>query len=347
MKIPFFVGSYAGAEEESIYRYEMDLENGSLTRIWAYAGAENPSFVLPHPNGKILYSVEELTPQGRVTAYEIRQGGLKKLASLPSGGADPCHLALDDQAQYLFVSNYTGGSLAVFRLDESGMLAGMTDLKQHTGHGTYEIRQASSHVHFSKYAPDGVLYSCDLGEDTVYVYRLDRENGKLVETDGNISIPEGCGPRHLLFDEAVGELAVITEMGASLVVCRKDGGSYMAADIISALPDHTDIAALKSGTFRAIGAAIQMTERGTILTSQRGHDSISVFARNANGRWERKGNFPSGGCTPRDFTVFGKYIVAANQDSDRICVLRFDEENAEITDTGMFEEILKPVCVMG
>ena len=33
MKIPFFVGSYAGAEEESIYRYEMDLENGSLTRI--------------------------------------------------------------------------------------------------------------------------------------------------------------------------------------------------------------------------------------------------------------------------------------------------------------------------
>ena len=344
MKIPYYIGSYAGASEDSIYRYELDTEKEVFLRSWAYAGAENPSYVLPHPDGKILYSVEELSPEGHVCAFEILPDGLRKVQSVPSGGADPCHLSLDDQARFLFVSNYSSGSLAVFRLDENGMIVEMTDRKDHTGRSVYEIRQASAHVHFSKYSSNGILYSCDLGEDRVYAYRLDREKGILTQSGTQICVPEGFGPRHLVVDEEMKRLCVLTEMGAALIVCEEDG---RIVQTLSALPEGTDIESLESGAFRAVGAAIRMTEDGKyLMTSLRGHNSIAIFEKREDGSWKHCGVYPSGGRTPRDFFVLGDYVVAANQDSDRVSLLRFDREKRTLCDTGTMEIVRIPVCIM-
>lgn len=141
MKYYFYIGSYAAAEETGIYQFELDAGTGILLKTGEIAGIDNPSYLLSHPSGKVLYAVEELNPDGRIAVFSLKNDTPEYLFSLPSEGADPCHLALDEKGEFLFVSNYTSGSLTVFRLDGEGRPAEVTDHRQHTGHGIRSDRQ--------------------------------------------------------------------------------------------------------------------------------------------------------------------------------------------------------------
>lgn len=61
--------------------------------------------------------------------------------------------------EYLFVSNYTSGSLSVFRLDVQRGTMRLVEYKQHTGSGKHPERQEGPHVHFSKLIGDRCLQS--------------------------------------------------------------------------------------------------------------------------------------------------------------------------------------------
>ena len=365
MRYEFYVGSYAACDEDGIYKYTLDTDTLSFSRIWSYRGAENPSYLLAHPAGKVLYSVEELHPEGRVAAYAIGGDGLSRISRFPSDGSDPCHLSMDDKAQFLFAANYSSGSVAVYRLDEDGKILEMTDLKQHTGHSVDPERQDRAHCHCSAFY-GGCLFVCDLGEDRIAVYGLDRAGGKLLETDRSIAVPAGQGPRHLVFDEKTDTLCVITEMGASLLTyqnvspgkasaeCAAYGnispGRYELKQLITALPEGVDPDLLETVAPRAVGAAIRKTKDG-VAVSLRGLNAIAGFALDENGNASLKGRCACGGKTPRDFAVFGDWMVSANQDSDSLTLLRAidegtnkgeDSKNAPVA----AETIHCPVCVI-
>ena len=96
-------------------------------------------------------------------------------------------------------------------------------------------------------------------------------------------------------------------------------------------------------------AEVQVHPSGKFLYgSNRGHDSIAVFAIN-----NRKGTLtPNGyaltlGKTPRSFAVdpTGAYLFAANQDSDSIVQFRIDPNTGRLTPTGQVLEVPSPVCV--
>ena len=349
MAYRFMTGSYGTKEDKTIYTFELNTENRHITEICGAGGLDNPSFLLMHPDGKILYCVEELNPEGRVCACRMDGQVPVPVKSLPSGGADPCHLSLDPQAQFLFVSNYSGGSLGVFRLDEEGMLAERTDLVQHTGRGLVPIRQESAHVHFSAWI-DGLLYSCDLGEDKVYVYRLERESGKLIPATAPLEIPAGCGPRHLTWkDDHPGLLYVLTELASKLLVFRqsRESGVWKLEEEFDTIDEGTDKGALPVADKDAFGAAIKINEAGDLLAaSVRGADTIVLFARDQDGMLEKIGSFSSGGSIPRDFSFFGDCIVAANQQSDNLRLLAFDREHRTLVMTQETTQTQKPVCVL-
>lgn len=63
------------------------------------------------------------------------------------------------------------------------------------------------------------------------------------------------------------------------------------------------------------------------------------------GLLKRRGIYSSGGKEPRDYNVFGEYIIAANQFSDTINVLKYDQERYEIADTGISAGVVKPTCI--
>ena len=45
MKYELYLGSYAMAEEAGIYKYELDTESGTLERLDAVKGIDNPSYL--------------------------------------------------------------------------------------------------------------------------------------------------------------------------------------------------------------------------------------------------------------------------------------------------------------
>src|SRR4051812_7996118 len=57
-----FVGTYTGGKDGSkgIYRMELDLATGKLSKPALAAEVTSPSFLAIHPSGKYLYSVNEV-----------------------------------------------------------------------------------------------------------------------------------------------------------------------------------------------------------------------------------------------------------------------------------------------
>ncbi len=338
MRSRFYVGSYGRSDQVGVSRYEADFKNKKFICELATIGLEWPSFVLRHPNGRVLYAVRELTAEGAVHALKIEDGDLVPYCTMPTGGADPCNMCLDDRGSFLFVANYSGSTVAVFRLDDEGIPLERTDCKRHHGSGPVTARQSDAHPHCVLYR-DGILFVCDLGTDTIYRYRLNRESGVL-EADWCISAPAGAGPRHLCFHPEHPELMyVICELSSQICLFRLTEQGAQMMQTVSTLPEDF------SG--ENIAAAIKFSDDGkTLFASNRGHNSIAVFSVGADGSLSMEQTFPCGGLTPRDFTPFGEYILVANQDSNTITTLKYDADSRRLSDYGMELDITAPTHIL-
>lgn len=317
--LEFYVGGYAEPGQKGILKCAFDGEKINITD--ANDELCNPSWVLAHPSKPLLYAVEERSPEGGLAVLSEADGHLKVVARVSTKGADPCHIAITPDERDLLVSNYSGGSLAVIALDEDGTPAGLTDFIQHrmdavTGN---PVRQEAPHIHFS--LCDGKhVYVNDLGLNRVFIYGWDGEAGKLVDIGQAIDFPEGSGPRHLAFSQDGDCLYVLCELNATVHVFRREpDDGWRRAQVVSTVPgDFTDY---ERYTW-SCGAAIRFMDARTLCASTRGHDSVAVFPVGPEGLLGDPVIIPSGGRTPRDFMAVKDHIFIANQDSDRVCVVK-------------------------
>src|SRR5439155_6975562 len=125
---------YVGTYTENIYLVRMDRRSGELVRVGAVNAGANPSFLSMHPNGRMLYAVNELEQAGMVSAFTIDRstGALTRLNEQPSGGGAPCYVSVERTGRALLVANYAGGSVALLPIEPSGALA-PAHVVQHTG----------------------------------------------------------------------------------------------------------------------------------------------------------------------------------------------------------------------
>ena len=90
------------------------LARGATDDAWQVAQVvevDDPSFLVVGPSA--LHVVSETTG-GRVLSWALSDGLLVGQASLAaSGGAAPCHLAVDPASGGLVVANYVGGTVGV------------------------------------------------------------------------------------------------------------------------------------------------------------------------------------------------------------------------------------------
>ncbi|WP_449386316.1 lactonase family protein [Cellulomonas soli] len=211
--VPLWVGTYpvAGAGTptglgEGIWRVDLDPRTGALAEPRQVVVTPSPSFVLAHPGGTVVYAADE-SQVGAVTAFAVEADGtLTPLARVGSGGAYPCHLALDEGARTLYVANYASGTVAVLPLEADGRFApavldaaGPVQVFGHEGSGPDADRQEGPHAHFVVVAPGGAhLLVVDLGTDELRRYA--RAADGLLTPDGIAArFPAGAGPRHLVF----------------------------------------------------------------------------------------------------------------------------------------------------
>ena len=338
MEYRFYVGSYAQPQEEAISRYRVDFEKKMFVKELACCNLDWPSFLLMHPNGKILYAGRELTTEGAIHAFEVRGDQLLRRGTWETGGSDPCNMCLDDEARFLFVANYSGSNVSVFALDKEGIPTAMVENKKHTGSGPLLSRQRAPHPHCVYYR-DGLLFVCDLGTDTVYRYVVDKESGRLTAS-WSISVPGGAGPRHLTFHPRHPELLyVIGEMSSEIYLFRLEEERAVLLQTVSTLP----------GDFTRynIASGIKFAPDGkTLFASNRGHESIAVYQVEDSGRLQIRQHCPSGGVTPRDFTLFGDYLLVGNQDSNNISVFHYDAAAYALTRCPMTLKVTAPSLIM-
>ena len=327
----FWISSYAAPEQDGLLRSRFSPDTGfEITAVCS--GLNNPSYVLEHPFLPVLYTVEELR-EGAVCAWAAGDDGLRLLARIPSGGADPCHLSLSEDGRWLYAANYSGGSVACFRLDGSGVPGERTDLRLHRGCGPRADRQEAAHAH-CVFPWKGRLLVCDLGMDRIVVY----ENcGGVLAERGRLAAPAGSGPRHLAAHPShPGLLYCVTELSGEVLVWQENGPDRF--ELVRAVPA---VPADRPGENTA--AAIRFTEDGSrLLVSHRGLDAIAVMAVGAGGMPGRPVLSPCVRC-PRDFVVFGDTVLAASQADGVVCAYRLREGRLE--DTGMTVQAQAPVCI--
>src|SRR5262245_48718245 len=113
-----YFGTYTGKTSKGIYASRLDAATGKLGAPELVAETLSPSFLAVSPNGKFLYSANEVPKfegqkAGGVSAFVIDRstGKLTALNQKSSGGGDPCHLVVDATGQSVLVANYGGGSV--------------------------------------------------------------------------------------------------------------------------------------------------------------------------------------------------------------------------------------------
>src|SRR5438552_3809804 len=150
-----YVGTYTeGTRSEGIYLVRMDRRSGQLRLVGSVDAGANPSFLTIHPNGRVLYAVNELEKYngratGAVTAFAIAKdtGALTPLNEQPSEGGAPCFVSVDRSGRVVLVANYVGGNDAVLPVQANGSLTRATDVVHHTGKGPNAERQEAPHAH--------------------------------------------------------------------------------------------------------------------------------------------------------------------------------------------------------
>ena len=85
-----------------------------------------------------------------------------------------------------------------------------------------------------------------------------------------------------------------------------------------------------------------------LFASNRGHDSIAVFAIDAvKGTLTPAGIFPTGGKEPRHFALdpAGRFLLAENQNSNNIVTFRINPDTGALTQVSTLDGVPSPVCL--
>jgi 6-phosphogluconolactonase len=86
-----------------------------------------------------------------------------------------------------------------------------------------------------------------------------------------------------------------------------------------------------------------------LYASNRGHDSIAVFAVDGRtGALSLVERHSSGGKAPRHFAIdpSGDWVLVANQQTNNIVVFKRDRSSGMLKDTGKIYKVDKPVCLV-
>lgn len=332
-----FIGTYTKKEghvdgkAEGVYQYRMDALNGELSQVGVITGLVNPSFITASPDGHYLYAVEETGPgddsTGHINVFErAKDGSYTRLSRQSTHAFAPCHVAVDQQGQFVFVANYVGGVVAMYPLESDGKLSPACHVVTQTGTGP-RPEQEASHPHQVVPSADGrFLYVPDLGADRIFAYSINREQRRLDPLPDSLQarLAAGAGPRHLVFHPSYPMAYVLNEHNATVTVLSVNAanGALSPEQSVNTLP----------ADFNGKNwcADIHLSEDGRYLyASNRGHNSLAIFSVNPNdGRLQFIGHESVRGEVPRNFAVVpdGRHLLVANQNTDNLVLFTIGED---------------------
>lgn len=333
--------------DNSVVYYDR-AEDGSLTLVGNYATGgvgfninppESPAFndplgvqgaVAVSPNHRYVYAVN--AGSNTITAFEIQEDRLERVATVPSGGTVPVSIAATDDNVYV-ANNANGGSVASFTVNDDGSLTQSAAIAI----GRDSILTAG-----------GISVSQD-GNFVAVTTKMDSKI--LIFPTGNNGVISG-------FRE--NDAAGMTPFGSAwsddgrLFVSEAFGGD-MNAGAISSYNVSSD------GTTSTISASVGTNETAScwvvltqdedhIFTSNTPDGSISAFSIDGNGSLEAVTSNGKTGIVPNPMGSFVLDMVTVDADSDFIYVLAATNSQIvpfELNDDGSVDEMPTGVITNG
>ncbi len=295
--------------------------------IYHYILDDKPEFVEKIPLERVQYGLvcddkmhlllRDKEDNGSLVSFDVDSNGMlkKQTASVSTKGKVACHLCCDKGN--IYVTNYISEN--VIKTPEK--------IVMHRGNSTHKFRQASPHPHFVCVTPDDKYIAVvDLGIDAVVVY--DKELNFVSKAE----VPKGQGARHIAFSNCGKTAFVANELGSTVSVFDYCNGCFTLKETVNTLFEN----ALEN-----FPAAIKFYDY--LYVSNRGDDSISCFSYE-NKKLTLKSVTKVCGKCPRDFEIFGKTMVCANQESNNVTL--FSVNGEELKYIGEIS-VPSPVCVIG
>jgi 6-phosphogluconolactonase len=332
-----YIGTYAKPGGRGLYPLTLAAD-GLLDPGASIAPPANASFGAHSAAHDIHYLVDEC--DSRLGAWRRQGPDWQSLATCPTGGKEPCYLALDERGGRLAVANYASGSLALFALDPNGLPVEPPATFQASGSGPVADRQEGPHVHCVRFAPDRTaLYAVDLGVDRVLRFPLD--GARLGAREIAYRAPPGSGPRHLLLHRRRPFALLLSELASTLTLLAVRDGRLEALATCSTLP------AGWSGD--NLGGHLAWPTTGRAYVSNRGHDSLALIEVDLDApRLTPVQHLPSDGRSPRHFRVLEELslIVAAHEKDGAVASFRLDDDG-RLDASGHFLHVPGACFVLG
>jgi len=350
--IPLVIGTYTRKEGHVNGRAEgihlAFLEDGKIRYEKSIPAGINPSYLAIHPNKPYVYAANEIgsPDKGETT------GGLTALSydddykfqtinTRATSGAHSCHVSVTKYGSHVLTASYGGGDIAMYPLTLEGKTGnpGYNEIS-FEGSGPHS-RQQSPHLHFISEGPGGLIYTADLGTDSVRVFTM--TSGVLTPHKHQIVVAAGAGPRHIAFHPEQSLLFIVNELNATIETWRFDrvDAPFKRLQTISTLE-------LGQKGFGHCGA-IKITPDGKHLyaTNRGDYNNIVHYTVQSDGQLVMVGHESTQGKTPRDMEISpdGKYLIVANQDTDNIVAFEIDPNTGALKNGQETKGILSPVCI--
>lgn len=338
MKEKILFGGYTRRGGQGIYEATLDTEQAVIDEPQAFIKVGQPTYLALSQN-QVLYTVTKEGEEGGLSAYDLSGETPRLINRVTAAGAPPAYVAVDEDRQLVYGANYHKGQVQVYRILANGGLE-LASVVNHVGSGP-RPEQDSAHVHFTDLAPDHRLVVCDLGIDELVTYDVN-PSGDLAKV-ASYRTEAGYGPRHLVFNPN-GQIAyLLGELSSKVqVLAYHPDGHFSLITTYSLIPDdYTDF----NGS-----AAIRISRDGKFLyASNRGHNSLTVFAVTADGRdLNLIQRISSEGDFPRDFNLdpTEEFLVCANQNTDNSTLYRRNTTTGLLTKIQQDINTPESVCVL-
>jgi 6-phosphogluconolactonase len=306
----------AVAAEQKIMLHTMDPKSGQLTLQENIALEGSPGPLCMAPEQRYLYAgLDGETPAIASFSVDTSSGSLTSIGRVDLKSDSSCYLATDKTGKYLLSAYYSAGMVSVHPIGTDGVAHDPAIEWRDTAHKAHYIETDAS----NRYA-----FVPHVGEsNAIHQFLFDANTGKLTpnavpKVDGGA----GQGPRHLAFHPTKDIIYADNEQESSVTVYHFDSSNGTLT------PDHT-VSTLPAPDPQNSNAQIRIHPSGkTVYASNRGHDSIAVFAIDPNtGAITSLGQEPTEGI-PRPFNIdpSGNFLFAGGQATGRVASYRIQED---------------------
>lgn len=326
----------ANSKSESPYGItvaELNKADGTLNILQEVSDINECHYLNPHPNGKFLAATSTGNDYEVVMfAVDDTTGHLSLVNRLPAEGTSPAYVYVEDTGKNVLMINYqTGdgqwGNVRVYPINDAGELQACSFSIQHEGGSVNPDRQQESHPHMIVTTPDNRFAVVpDLGTDKIYLYALDADAGTL-SLSQTLDLHAGAGPRHVAFHPTLKRMYIICELDSTMITYEyADDDTWTHLDTRTTLPEDFD--------GESYCADVHVHPNGKFLYgSNRGHDSIVIFALDDNGIPSAIGHESTRGHWPRAFMIDndGDILIVGNRREDNLAIFAIDAESGLLT----------------